>query len=554
MVGSRIAHYVLLRQIGSGGMGAVYEATDEQTNMRVAIKLLRPEYARNREALTRFVNEAEATNLIDHPGVVKIFGSGSLPEGTAYLVMEYLEGETLSARLRRYGGGPMPEIEVRRIGWQLASALAAAHRKKIFHRDLKPGNIMLVGEPGAPGVEKVKLLDFGIAKVDARSLNLEDPQTRSGILMGTPHYMSPEQCRGAAQVDGQADVYSLGVILFQLLTSRLPFVPNEDGEGMLLAMHIYEQPPHPRDLVPSIAEPMEKLVLDMLKKDRNERPKMGEVCTRLEEIGGSMGLPMDVSTTFEDDQSPTTKRPLVQMPPKAASTGTPTLIGAMTPQNGVQVMATLVSLPSLPAAQSNPSTPSTPSTLGGGTGQVATGSSTSLAPIPLWRRLPVLAAAGLGILVVVTTLILIRRPAIDPQDTTQTPPNGIAANPPPPSVTRHCELRSDPPGAQVVRESDHSVLGATPWKFDQPADSGPLVLLLRRDGYGERALALDCQTGPTRTERLEPLPRAQPASPKPQNQTKGKGKPKGKPKKLVKKKPTKKPAGKKPSSKVLVVE
>lgn len=121
-------------------MGAVFEAVDEKTGKLAAVKIMRPEFARNREALTRFLNEARAANLIEHPSIVQVLSDGRLPDGTAFLVMEYLDGETLSQRLRRYQG-PMPEVEVRRIGWQLAGALAAAHRKSIIHRDLKPGEV-----------------------------------------------------------------------------------------------------------------------------------------------------------------------------------------------------------------------------------------------------------------------------------------------------------------------------------------------------------------------------------------------------------------------------
>src|SRR4051812_47762705 len=143
MVGSRFAHYQIRRQVGEGGMGVVYEATDERDGQRVAIKVMRAEFTKSREALTRFFNEAKATNLVDHLALVRIHEHGQLPDGTAYLAMEFLQGETLSARLRRYRG-PMPEVEVRRIAWQLASGLSAAHKKSIVHRDLKPGNIMLV--------------------------------------------------------------------------------------------------------------------------------------------------------------------------------------------------------------------------------------------------------------------------------------------------------------------------------------------------------------------------------------------------------------------------
>lgn len=138
MVGQRLGQYLLRRQVGQGGMGAVYEALDERSNRVVALKVMRAEFTRNREALTRFFNEARAANLIEHPSVVQILEDGRLPDGTAYLAMEFLNGETLSARMRRYQG-PMPEVEARRIGWQLSGALAAAHRKSIVHRDLKPG-------------------------------------------------------------------------------------------------------------------------------------------------------------------------------------------------------------------------------------------------------------------------------------------------------------------------------------------------------------------------------------------------------------------------------
>ncbi len=137
MVGSRIAHYKLLRKVGAGGMGSVYEAVDEQNNQRVAIKLLRRDLTANREALTRFINEARATSLIAHPSLVKIYESGILPNGQAYLVMEFLDGEMLSTRIRRLQG-PMPEMDVRLIGWQLASALAAANEKGIVHRGQFP--------------------------------------------------------------------------------------------------------------------------------------------------------------------------------------------------------------------------------------------------------------------------------------------------------------------------------------------------------------------------------------------------------------------------------
>jgi serine/threonine-protein kinase len=480
MVGQVIAHYRLLKQVGSGGMGAVYEATDERFGTRVAVKLLRSDFNDNREAITRFINEAAAANLVAHPSLVKVLDSGQLADGTAYLVMEFLEGDTLSQRLRRYRGA-MPESDVRRIGWQLASGLAAAHKKSIVHRDLKPGNIMLVSDEadaaqGSPH-ERAKILDFGIAKLDVRSLNLDDPQTRAGTLMGTPYYMSPEQCRGAAKVDDRSDVYSLGVIFFQMLTGRLPFMPGEDGdgEGAVLAKHVYEAPPKPRDLNPVVSDAMQTLVLDMLKKDRATRPSMAEVCSRLEEMSGSQSMASDLSITFEE--APPTGR--------------------------VPEPATVVSGPALS---------SIPSTLGSGTGQISKLDRSDVQPglrlpfdlsIELDRRkLAIVAGAAAGLLGVLLLIVWTTRSSDQPiakQATQTTPvPGEVAAT--------HCELLSEPLGAEVIREADGTKLGKTPWSYEQPRGEGGLVLLLKYPGYTDRAMALDCRKGPRHREQLERLP------------------------------------------------
>ena len=485
MVGQVIAHYRLHKQVGSGGMGAVYEATDERFGTRVAVKLLRSDFNDNREAITRFMNEAAAANLVAHPSLVKVLDSGQLPDGTAYLVMEFLDGETLSQRLRRFRGS-MPEFEVRRIGWQLASGLAAAHKKSIVHRDLKPGNIMLVSDDGqAPqgsGHDRAKILDFGIAKLDVRSLNLDDPQTRAGTLMGTPYYMSPEQCRGAAKVDDRSDVYSLAVIFFQMLTGRLPFMPGEDGdgEGAVLAKHVYEAPPKPRDLNPAISDAMQTLVLDMLKKDRATRPSMGEVCSRLEEMSGSQSMPSDLSITFEE--APPTGR--------------------------VPEPATVVSGPALA---------SVPSTLGSGTGQISKLDRSDVLPQAGWRPWRLLQAdprtlailgGGLAGLVTVLAFIVWTTRSGDKAPPKASTQQAIPADDHAVAQTARCELLSEPIGADVFREADGAKLGRTPWTYDQPQAEGGLVLLLKYPGYTDRAMALDCQKATQHREQLERLPAA----------------------------------------------
>ena len=392
IVGTQIGQYRVGRPVGAGGIGSVFEATHQQIGRRVAIKVLRAEHARNQETVTRLFNEARAVNRVEHPGLVQIFDCDYLPDGRAYLVMEFLQGETLSARLRRYRS-PMSEPEARRISWQLASALAAAHKKSIVHRDLKPGNIMLVPDPMGNAVERVKLLDFGIAKLDAQSLNLEDPLTRTGALMGTPHYMSPEQCRGARGVDDRADVYSLAVIMFQMLAGRLPFI-GDGGEGTVMAMHIYEPPPKLREIVPSVSEPMQDLVLQMMRKEPDARPSMFLVTRRLEELGATVGLNSELSITLEDSPSPGRGEAETLMAPPASSAANTVLLSGAAHQ----------------------SFPSQPSTLGSLTGQV--GQPSTLGPItgqvsalPRYRRPLVAGALGVtGVFAVVVLAVVLRHP------------------------------------------------------------------------------------------------------------------------------------------------
>ncbi len=226
MVGQRIGNYRVMRKIGEGGMGAVFEAIHEQIERRVAIKVLHAKYTQEPEIAKRFINEARAVNIVQHSGLVGAYEFGTLPDGAAYIVMEYLDGETLSARLRKSGG--VLGLASLNLTRQIASALAAAHQKGIIHRDLKPANVIVVPEPEAPGGERAKILDFGIAKVTPPK-GEEGPtgggelKTRTGVFMGTPKYMAPEQCRGAGTVDDKADVYSLGAMFYQMLSGRPPF-------------------------------------------------------------------------------------------------------------------------------------------------------------------------------------------------------------------------------------------------------------------------------------------------------------------------------------------
>ncbi len=253
--------YRLDRLLGRGGMGAVYQAENVDIGRRVAVKVLLPEVAADADALTRFRTEARAAAAIGHPGIAEVIDFGTTPEGGAYLVMEYLEGETLGARLRRAG-----PLDVETVGWladELLAAVAAAHGKGVIHRDLKPDNVFLAEQP----VRAVKLLDFGISKFHHAG---QPHLTRTGTVMGTPAYMSPEQARGAKDVGPQSDLYSVGAILFEALTGA-PAFPGE-SYNEILAKVLTEPHPSLRQARPDAPPALVAAVDRLLAKPIADRP------------------------------------------------------------------------------------------------------------------------------------------------------------------------------------------------------------------------------------------------------------------------------------------
>ncbi|MBP6743575.1 MAG: protein kinase, partial [Deltaproteobacteria bacterium] len=218
LIGQRVGQYRVLRELGRGGMGVVYETLHDGISQRAALKTLHPELSRNPQFKKRFLNEARATSLAKHPGLVKVFDSGQLHDGTLYILMEFLDGESLAKRLgddddQGDHHQRMPEVMALRLCRQMASALSAVHAEGIAHRDLKPANVLIVKDPEAPAGERVKILDFGLAKLRADAQRIGPGDTNTSAIMGTPAYMAPEQCRSLQQADGKSDVYSLGVML-----------------------------------------------------------------------------------------------------------------------------------------------------------------------------------------------------------------------------------------------------------------------------------------------------------------------------------------------------
>jgi serine/threonine-protein kinase len=263
--GSSIGAYRVLRKIGEGGMGAVFLAEHALLGRHAAIKVLLPELSQKRSSVDRFFNEARATTAISDPGIVQVFDFGFTADHIAYIVMELLEGEQLHRRIQRLG--TLPPADALRITRQVAGSLGAAHAAGIIHRDLKPENLYMIRDPEAPGGERPKILDFGIAKLGD---DVPDRvRTRTGAVLGTPVYMSPEQCDGAGQIDHRADIYALGCVLFHLVTGRPPF--DLPGVGAIIAAHLREPAPAPSSITGPLPPGLDELVLCCLAKSPADR-------------------------------------------------------------------------------------------------------------------------------------------------------------------------------------------------------------------------------------------------------------------------------------------
>ncbi len=441
----QIGPYRILSKLGEGGMGAVYEGIHDAIERRVAIKVLHAEFAQNPEFTARFFNEARAVNRVDHPGLVQVSDYGQMPDGTAYIVMEFLKGESLGSRLKSLGVA-MSVDEAIFLSRQIADALANAHAKSIVHRDLKPDNIMIIPDSAMPGGRRTKLLDFGIAKL-ATAADQASLKTRTNAVMGTPVYMSPEQCRGAANVDDKSDVYSFGVLLYVMLSGRQPF--NGEGIGEIMAKHIYEEPPPLGALVPWIPHPLINLVHSLLVKDKHQRPTMRKVAEALDELTGT-----DPGAAPHRSSSGIALR----------SAGRNVLFDH-------------------------------PSTLGLSAGQ-SQGTPTN------WRRLimGLLGAGGALTLTVGVPIWHSPQPRAAAQASVQ-PPRVAPA----PRLARW-SITSEPAGAEIIKLPDGQVVGRTPWTYHQPAQAGTAQLALRLPGYKSRNLTLNQEHDAALVEALEVIP------------------------------------------------
>jgi len=266
-LGSRIAgKYQLIRVIGEGGMGAVYEARHVQMDRRVAIKMLRPELVRDRASVERFLREAQTAAHIEHKSIVRVFDFGEAEDGTPFIVMTYLDGHPLSEAL--YRRGRLSELDAVQVLAPIASALDRAHRGGVIHRDLKPENIFMARD--SDGRERPVLLDFGVARLRGEADAVLPEQGGGPVTMlGTPAYMAPEQLAGDGAVDARTDIYGMGVVLYELLTGVSPF-QREDAQSTIRAI-LTEGVRSPSRIVPAISPAMEAVILCAMARDPQHR-------------------------------------------------------------------------------------------------------------------------------------------------------------------------------------------------------------------------------------------------------------------------------------------
>jgi serine/threonine-protein kinase len=484
-VSQHVGNYKVIRKLGEGGMGVVYLAEHSVMGRLAAVKLLLPSMSESVEAVTRFFNEARATARIKHPGIVDILDCAQMPNGQAYIVMEFLEGETLGSYVTRHGKLAGAIDVARAILRQVANALSAAHARGIIHRDLKPDNVFLVSEGGATDAATVKILDFGIAKLTQTGKPFAITTTRE--LLGTPVYISPEQCKGGKELDHRTDIYSLGCIAFEMLAGRSVF--EADSLGNLIASHMFHEPPSLVALEPTVPAELGALVARMLAKSPDDRPPtMSDVVAAIDAMGPPTALRGDVVSLPKERQ--------LQMTPTEAlpGPGVPTLTVGEYAAHAVQGPAV--------GAASGPS---------GAAGQVAERSAPNA---PRSRRRLALAvgggAAAIALVAVVVGLSSGHAPEPPPVPAVAVAP--VAPPPAPgPSPSVQIDVEDPPPGVKVLVDG---MPGALPIELPRGAATHDLVFMA--EGYEAMTRSLDATKNRTIVLGMKRVaPAAPPSSAKP---------------------------------------
>jgi len=493
MIGETIGSYTIIRRLGEGGMGEVYLAEHRHIARRAAIKLLLPELTAKAEVASRFFTEARATSLIRHEGIVEILDCAVHTDGRAFIVMEFLEGESLAACLARIGSFVNDARSALAIVGQIASALAAAHAKGIVHRDLKPDNVFLESTPRSESPARVKILDFGIAKLVHEGQQSSLQKTKAGSLMGTPAYMSPEQCKGAGLVDHRSDIYSLGCIAFELASGRPPFV--KEGAGEMLVAHVAEAPPRLSDLVPSAMPALNTLVMSMLEKDPARRPQsMTDVVRQIEQMLNTRSRQFATLMLPPDGfpEAPTTSPRIVALSPETTVTPPPgtrrSPVAAEAVAFGETRLLPIIKDEAGASIQDN--MPEGNTTLSRTASESIDVTRRISSKNQRWARLAIGAAfAGAAVLLLMT---LTREPSKRPKPAVVSPrppeePRPIVRQP----VEKRVEITSIPAGAEIWVADEAQSRGVTPFSLSVTEGQPSVALLLKAPGFENKALTVE---------------------------------------------------------------
>ncbi|HEY5281151.1 MAG TPA: serine/threonine-protein kinase [Polyangia bacterium] len=489
-VGQTIGNYTITAKLGEGGMGVVYLAEHPVIGRKVAMKAIHPELLRNPEVVSRFETEAKSVNQIGNDHIVDIHDFGTTADGEFYFIMEFLQGDALVDRLKR--SAPLDTARALAIAAQVADALGASHQHGIIHRDLKPENIFLITKGHV--ADFVKVLDFGLAKLtqgDEKATH----KTRTGSVMGTPYYMAPEQCEGKANIDHRADIYSLGVILFEMVTGKVPF--GGEGYGEIIVKHITAQIPSPRAINPLLPQSIEDIIMRALAKARENRFQT------MEEFAAAL-LDPEGYAAFAPAM-------VVRTPPPYDTTllGTP---GALSNGRADSVVSGRVLFGNADPVMGAQSVPM-PSTFRHAVGEVGEEN----ADVTSLRRprktglvfalVGAIAAAGLA------AYYYTQRPL------PEAPPSQAATIVPPAAPQKvKLSFRSDPSGAAVLRKDTNEQLGITPFTVELPSSQTAIDFLFRKDSFGEKVETfVPAESGQLAVALVaSPSPGQQPSQPRPE--------------------------------------
>lgn len=483
-VGTQIGRYKVLKLLGAGGMGSVYLAEHEDLRRRVALKVLHASIAAQPALVARFLNEARAATAIQSPAFVSVFDWDRTPEGEPYFVMEMLDGQSLDQRM---DAGALPLQEALGIGMEAAAALEIAHARGIVHRDIKPANLFLALDPSAPDGVRLKVLDFGVAKISA-DLAVDGSNTRTGQMLGTPTYMAPEQCLGRKEIDHRADIYAMGCVLFEMVCGRAPFV--SEGFGELINMHVNEPPPPASSVRPDVPRELDQVIARALAKNPDDRQQtMKQLGSELGEIHRRLGK--RAAPTMAGDSAFTDEATKRTEPSPASDRERSARVIHATPASVATVPP--VAVPTRPRGET------TVSVRGGGRGWIAGLVGLALviggavfmrtqraapAPAPIASAPPAPAPAPVAL----------------PPPVAAAPPPAPAAPPPQADVRLH--LESTPGGASVRTVPGDEDLGTTPLDLERAPDT-ELAVRIVLPGHRPALRTLRFDTARTEEVRLE---------------------------------------------------